>query len=464
MVFAVQGIQRLLAGVQLSLAAAASPAASADNMKSDMGPLFDLQFKVAGCTEWLGHPRVWQAVAQLPGLHTLQFEAAGSDVVMPPSSVAQLSALAGLASTLQTLEIPPGLNQQQQSQVVDYSALGSLSRLTSLTLPLSVERQAFGSISTCSQLQHLHLGCEAGATAGHHVTLQPGELCALSQLTQLTRLWLYGAACEDSAGWNFLSSLRQLQELAVEPCLPYTAVAALAHLTCLSELSCGWEQREGAQQPTARCAGVRDLSVQNGVPPLCAFPGVTSLMQCMPWEPAVLASAAECCTQLKELALQDSFGGHLICETGSLHASAPAAARTAAVSSLAALQQLQKLTLSVNDNAEVAVASALRHVTQLCLVVPLVSSCTVPGLVVLAAMQQLQWLTLELVSASKSSLQDADVQVLLSAVRHVPHVGLRVQEKHLRGVQGVVRRAKTVLTEQGLQLSAKLKVTAIEEN
>jgi hypothetical protein len=465
MVLALQGVQRMLASVQLAHAAAASSAASADDVDPSVGHSFELQFNLfqSDHRKWLTHPRVWHAMGQLPCLQKLQLAADSSDVLVPPSSIGHVSALAGLASSLHTLEIIPMLDQQQPRRVVDYSGLSSLSRLTCLTLPLSVQRQGFSSIGACFQLQDLHLAYESGASAAPSVTLQPDELCAMCQLTQLTHLGLYGAVCEGRAGWNFLSSLRQLQELAVDSCLPHTVVAALACLTCLSELTCGWEQQQGALQATARCAAVRDLHVLEGVPPLCAFPGLTSLTHKMPWEPAVLNSAAKCCTQLEFLAVIENFGGHLVCELGSLLVSAPAAVRTAAVISLAALQKLQELSFSVNDNPEVAAVSALRHVKRLYLMVHQGSSCSVQGLAALAAMQQLQLLTIELLNVSKSSVQEADVQVLLSAVRHVSSVEILVQNQHLKEVKAVVRRAEKALAGQGLQLASKVAVAVISQ-
>jgi hypothetical protein len=179
---------------------------------------------------------VWQAIAQLPGLNALRFWSGSNDALMPPSSLAQLSALAGLAGTLHTLEMLRKFDRRQQHQVVDYSALGSLSRLTAVVLPLAAERQGLGSIS--AQLQQLHLKFTAAEGTVQQVTLQPSELSALGQLAQLNRLVLVGTGCEDNAGWSFLSSLRQLEGLYV-PSLPHAAVAALAHLTCLSKLKCG---------------------------------------------------------------------------------------------------------------------------------------------------------------------------------------------------------------------------------
>lgn len=419
---------------------------------------------VVSCGAWHAHPRVWQALGQLQGLNSLQFRAADSTVLMLPSSVAHMSALASLASSLHTLVIDPPFKQLQQEEVVDYSALSSLSSLTCLSLPLAAERRGLSSISSCCQLQGLCLEFKGVTGAAQQVTLQPSELSALGRLTQLTGLLLDGTACGDHAGWSFFSRLRQLQQLSVKPVLPHTAVAALAHLTCLSQLTCGWEQHEGPPHANVRCAAVRELLVADGVPPLHAFPGLTSLMQFMPWEPAVLCSAAECCTQLEELRMYSKFGGSLVTERGSLPVSATAAARTAALSSLAALQHLQHLDVSVNDNAEVAAVAALQQVKRLVVVVPTRSSCSMQGLAVMAAaMKQLQHLTLQLSNGSRSTMQEADVQLLLCAVRHVRSVQFGVQERHVRGVDLAVRRARRALTEQGLPLAAQVVVMAIKE-
>jgi hypothetical protein len=132
------------------------------------------------------------------------------------------------------------------------------------------------------------------------------------------------------------------------------------------------------------------------------------------------------------------------------------------VGSLAALQELQSLSFAVNDDAEVAAVSALQHVTLLYLAAPVSSSCAVQGLAALAAMRQLQELTLDLLNARKRSLQDADVVVLLSAVQHVPSVLIRVREKYAKRLQAAVRRVERGLIKQGLQLAAKVEVMAIK--
>jgi hypothetical protein len=127
-----------------------------------------------------------------------------------------------------------------------------------------------------------------------HSVLHPTELASIGQLAQLSELNLLGAACEDAADWSFLSQLQQLGDLDVEPKLPYCVVTALAHLTCLSKLVCGWEQQEGPALVSACCAAVRDLCVVSGALPLCAFPGVTQLVQYTAWDPSVLSSMSEC--------------------------------------------------------------------------------------------------------------------------------------------------------------------------
>jgi hypothetical protein len=253
MVLALQGVHRLLAAVQLAQAAAQPLPAACE------GHSFQLQIELNESSvsgDWHAHPRVWQAIGQLPGLNKLQLSTSEDGLQLPSSSFAHMPALEGLASSLHTLQMALNLDQQQD-QVVDYSVLGSLSHLTSLGLPLAAERQGLSSISSCSQLQYLSLEFTAAAGAAQQVIWQPSELSAMSQLTQLTKLLVNGTACGDTPG----SSLRQLQHLQVKPALPHAAVAALAHLTCLTQLMCGWEQQQGPAQATARCAAVRDMHV-----------------------------------------------------------------------------------------------------------------------------------------------------------------------------------------------------------
>jgi hypothetical protein len=292
--------------------------------------------------------------------------------------------------------------------------------------------------------------------------LQPTELAAMGQLAQLIELSLYGTACADAANWSFLSQLQQLQYLAVEPRLPYVAVTALAHLPCLSELIYGWEQQQAPGCVAAHCAAVCDLFVVSGAPPLCALRGVTKLTQYMPWDPSVLSSVSEWCTGLQQLVFPVISGYRVVFNEGSLLGSVPAAARTAAVCSLTVLKQLNELHIAVNDNAEVTVVSALKHVQKLIVEVPLSSRCTVQGLAVaLGAMRQLQRVAIMLPGGSKDSLVEADVQLLLSALLHLQRVCLWVYEQHVEGVQDVVQHAVGVLEEQGLQLAAKPVVEAI---
>jgi hypothetical protein len=94
----------------------------------------------------------------------------------------------------------------------------------------------------------------------------------------------------------------------------------------------------------------------------------------------------------------------------------------------------------------------------------LLAAAAVCGLAMLAAMRQLQDLTLQLTDSRKNSLQDADMRLVLSAVRHVRCVVIEVQQKHVKGVQDVVRAAEKVLTEQGLQPAAEAVVKAIGED
>lgn len=83
--------------------------------------------------------------------------------------------------------------------------------------------------------------------------------------------------------------------------------------------------------------------------------------------------------------------------------------------------------------------SVLRQMEQLALV-PTHSSTNV----VLAAMRQLQGLTPVLLNISNSSLPEADVQLLLSAVRHVQSVHFQVLRMHANCLCGAVQRAERV--------------------
>lgn len=465
MVLALQGVQRLLAAVHA--AQAAGPAAA--SVVPLVEPYFELKLKLhegEATGEWHAHPQVWQIIGQLRGLEVLQFRAADPGVRMLHSSIAHVSALASLASSLQTLWIEPNLDKLQPAgQVVDYSALGSLSRLTALSLPLAAKRQGLSSITSCPQLQRLRLFKGAVGTA-RPLALQRSELSALGGLTELAELSLDGAACVDDASWSFLSSLQQLQQLCVKPGLPHAAVAALEPLAQLNELTCGWLPQEevplGEEPPdfTACCAAVRALHVVDGAPPFCAFPKLTSIVQYMPWAPAVLSSTAQYCTQLRELQMSAEFGGTAECQAGSLQRYGTSD-RTAALRSLAALPHLQELALSVIDAAEVTAAAALPQVKQLVLVVYVRSWCNVQSLAELAPMRQLQSLAIELPCSSNSRIQAADVEPLLSALRHVQQVTIRVQKKYVRRVAGVVGRAERALTEQGVQLASKALVEAI---
>jgi hypothetical protein len=77
---------------------------------------------------------------------------------MPTSSFVHLSALSNLASCLHTLHVEQqSCNQDEPNQVANYSALGSLSCLKYLRMPLAAARQGLDSISSCTKLSSLSL-------------------------------------------------------------------------------------------------------------------------------------------------------------------------------------------------------------------------------------------------------------------------------------------------------------------
>jgi hypothetical protein len=77
MVLALQGVGRLLAGVQAArIAAAAAPSAACESAIGPSLELAALRFRLYQCSalkDWLAHPCVWQAIGQLQGINSLTF-------------------------------------------------------------------------------------------------------------------------------------------------------------------------------------------------------------------------------------------------------------------------------------------------------------------------------------------------------------------------------------------------------
>jgi hypothetical protein len=233
---------------------------------------------------WNLNRQAWQAIQQLPSLSPLSVRV---DSGMS-SNMCHLSALEPLAGTLQHFSIGlrrPADAHVQQEQAVDYSALGSLTQLTSLLLSVVPERQGLHSIGKCSKVTQLAISARlpADASSAAFMVLTPLEWSNMCQMTQLQTLNLWGLACgQHSSGWQHLSGRQQLQELDI-PIMPYAALPALASLPKLRNVRCRWEQEE-EQQPavvqqfqSARCLSVQTLIVLQGTPPLWAFPGLLEL-------------------------------------------------------------------------------------------------------------------------------------------------------------------------------------------
>jgi hypothetical protein len=415
-------------------------------------------------SNWDMNGEAWQALQQLP--HLIRFSLT-SDSSMG-TNLCHMSALAPLAGTLQHLTIytsvPPD-EQVQQEQVVDYNALGSLTQLTTLLLPVVEKRQGLDSISRCSKLVNLILESDSAAASMVLTLLEWSSLC---QLTQLQVLELPGLTClgprQASSSWEMLFGLQQLQQLN-GLVLPHSALPALAKLPNLNYLMCFWEQEVGQQdallqQPWNRCLSVITLVVCGGTLLLWGFPGLLELMQRKPWAPAVFEAAAQHCTALVRLCLDRKSEEGIepqeypkAWQRSSFRASAPAAARSAALCKLAGLQQLRRLELAVDDNTEVAALSAFQQLHSLSLIVPARSECSVRSLLMLAALRQLQGLQLELPGWSCHNLlpsQLEDLLLLLSSVRHVKSLFIKVLKKDFDEVYSVVVAAVVVMREQGL--------------
>ncbi|KAF6260034.1 hypothetical protein COO60DRAFT_1509016, partial [Scenedesmus sp. NREL 46B-D3] len=193
--------------------------------------------------------------------------------------------------------------------------------------------QGVASLAHCSNLQVVTLVAYSQPSV-----LGFAECAALAQLVQLTQLEL-GSLTVSDPPVSFLSSLRQLDYLWLGD-LPLAADLGLAEMTRLTHLI-GWFEGGGPV-------------------PFEAFPGLEFVEQWDSWQPSAFISLVQHCKQLKELR-------GLGTATSTFDTAAPAAA-----SALAELPQLQSL--------EVTLIAG--------------SSCTLHDLAQLAALRQLQQLSL----------------------------------------------------------------------
>jgi hypothetical protein len=317
------------------------------------------------------------AASQLTRLELYSYTDMAAQLVM-----AHLSALLGLASSLQALvvgvdQLSEPEEQQQQQQAQDFGFLSALTGLTQLMLPLPSSTVNLTAISACSSLRNLSL------TAVDEISntipeLEEDDCKALGCLVQLTELRLPKVQGTGSSA-AFLSALGQLLELQVlrvDGLVPATALPVLAQLPKLREMGCLWgpPASEQQQQQRPRQAAVpadlklpqlNSMGAAGQAPiPWVAFPELRTVMQWDQWTTENFAGICKHCTQLQELASCEWRA-----DTTSLPYDEPAADRTAAVQALAKLPQLTLLHFSANDDAEIAALAAASQLQRLTLMV-----------------------------------------------------------------------------------------------
>lgn len=337
-----------------------------------------------------------------------------------PSDLAPLSKL----SKLQLLNICIAADSPHASVgcVLAPEVLQSLTALTSLAC-IGACSSALQHVGSCTALQDLWFSYAHGQ---RQPAPGPAEWAALGQLTALTQLELSSvhmvAPC-DSLKQNICSALAQLAGLEVfladkwsPELLPL--LATCPKLWCLAG---GW--LPGDVPRTLQLPTVRELEQVHGDVPVCAFPGVTSLQQSGPVTPGVYPQLSRHCKGLVELLLPSN--------THSLEHDHEVSQRTAAIRALSGLTSLQKLAVSVCDDAEAAVsaqvvAALTRHsLHSACMYVPKIERPDMsPGSLMHIA--QVVGLETFRIDARFLELNHQEVRMLLQACHGISNVGFTV--------------------------------------
>jgi hypothetical protein len=219
-----------------------------------------------------------------------------------------------------------------------------------------------------------------------------------------------------------MTRLNKLQEVDLDG-WSSSMLPSLAQCTQLSSLHGEWvkppaagtRRRSSGNAPIIECPSVLTLGAL-GDWPVASFKQARHITQWETWQPAVFKSIAQHCQQLTALkfeCLEDRE------RTASMPAEAPAAQRVAAIRSLAGLQQLRLLEVTVNDSREVAALAAATQLRTLGLLVPVGSSCSMTGLMHLVALRRLQQLVLD---PRRLDVTAEEAESLIVALQFVPSV------------------------------------------
>jgi hypothetical protein len=366
----------------------------------------------------------WAALGRITQMQTLTVAFSARS---PNFEASQLSALGSLGDSLQQLQIScPAFTAADRQQ--DYSALSSLRGLTDLTLPYAAGTAGLHAIlSSCSRLQRLHFrasSARSGAAAAAAPALGEAECASLGQMTQLTFLGLVNIACSPEL-LPALQQLRQLRVLHVDGLSAATALPALAKLTQLSYLVGKWQESAAAAAAGAvvQLTALAKLSTAGQGIPFHAFPNALTVLYYSTLEPGQLLSLSQHCKQLRALHMIGKWPAN----ASTLDPAAAAADRVAAMDSLAVLPHLRSLSITVNCDAEISALAAVSQLQQLTLFVTLTNrrtnSCSALGLATLGLLRQLRLLDLQL---SGLKLSAAAVCGLLSSMQYIELVKLCV--------------------------------------
>lgn len=325
---------------------------------------------------------------------------------------------------------------------------GRLTCLTELQLPIQFIVHDIRSISNCVSLCDLHL--KASTDIG--VTMQRGEWGALASLNHLTRLQvdLDLLDTDEALVVAFYGVLRQLKRLRAVGANLWLGsfLPVLQSLTHLTSVHGGWELGDGVHVSGFVCPHISEVGDAWIDVPFRALPSLTTLS--MLWVPsASFNTLTSYCTGLKKLALS---GPHSPMTTG------PEAGRISAMKTLAHLQHLTHLELSLRDDAQLMAftsEAAAVGFTKL-------HSLSVRGPVSVFALMQLPRVAKELclsVHGGYSTSTTFTVEVVrawLVSLAVVPNVSLVLctEEQHI-----VVEAARQWAARLKLPLPAVLKVS-----
>jgi hypothetical protein len=243
---------------------------------------------------------------------------------------------------------------------------------------------------------------------------------------------------------SFCSALSQLAGLEEFQACTWSPelLAALANCSKLTCLAGGWVQ--GDCPDALQLPHIQALKVVHGDVPVCAFPGLTALLQAGPVSSDVYPQLSQHCTGLVCLTVPSHYL--------SLEQGAETSQRTGAIQALAGLTSLQRLALGACEDAEVAAYAQVVAALTRCslksasLLVPYMDN---PEMSACSLMHVAQIVGLDRfgVDARFLALDTPEVRMLLQALHGITNAWVTVLPTHKAVFQG----AESWLRQAGLQ-------------